>query len=109
MSRDPELVLIQSGSDIFMCMGVNIGIDPDRYPCPQSERRRKGIHDLYLLQGFTVEGPDPEPEGGKYLSVTLPHSGEHYVFRAESAGCSVHDFVAAHAVCSETERTYVSQ
>ena len=82
---DAELVLLQTGCDFGMRMGVDIGIDPQGHPRRLLPFGRQPVDDPQLGQRFDVEACDvvfqPQPD----LPVGLSHTGKDNFRRREAA------------------------
>ena len=101
---DAELVLLQTGCDFGMRMGVDIGIDPQGHPRRLLPFGRQPVDDPQFGQRFDVEACDvvfqPQPD----LPVGLSHTGKDNFRRREAARQRCFDLSAAHAVGTEPAR-----
>ena len=100
MGRYAELVFIKPGGNIFVRMGVDIRVDPERHLSPDSQSSRQGVQYLEFLKGFTVECKNISLQRMDDFLICLPRSGKDCLLRRETAPYGTKDLVPAYAISS---------
>ena len=95
---DAEFVLLEAGADVFMGMGVDVGIHADRDPGLAPHRGRQVVDDPDFRHALAVEAEDAGPQGGLDFLVGLADAGIDYFLGIEARLDGEFHLVAAHAV-----------
>ena len=100
--RNSEFAVGLSGRDVFMRAGVDIRVDPQRYPGGASGFGCQRVNDFQLLERFTIEGKNILPERIPDLFVAFGHTGKND-FRSGAAALDGQPyFVSTHTVDSQS-------
>ena len=88
VGRHAELVRFQTGRDVRMTPGVDVGIDANRHSGVVLHAGRDGFDPRELARRFDVDRLESQRDGAFELGVRLAHAGKHDVRWREASPAS---------------------